>query len=96
MNCTNQSEAYAILGLAVEKAPNDYFIDIGANHGLFSMFAIKKGAKHVITVEPQAELCEYIVDTMRRNNVDSKVMTLYNNAVLDERTKVRMRIGFLV
>ena len=46
----------------------------------------------MITVEPQAELCEYIVDTMRRNNVDNEVMTLYNNAVLDERTQVRMMI----
>lgn len=73
--------------MAVQAAPSDLVVDIGANHGLFSLFAVKMGAERVITVEPQATLCEYIKESMRQNGVGDQI-TLQNYAVLDKRTKV--------
>ena len=62
---------------------------MGANHGLFSLFAALVGAQKIVTVEPQASLCRYIMDSITRQKA-GQVITLYNNAVLDTRSMVGM------
>lgn len=76
-----------MLLMAVKKAPDDLVLDIGANHGLFSIFAVANGSTRVVTVEPQAQLCEHITESIGINGMGDKI-ALYNNAVLDKRTKV--------
>ena len=54
-------------------------LDIGANHGLFALFAALRGAR-VAAVEAQATLASLVKVSALANGVDVEV---YHNAVLD-------------
>ena len=67
----------AIAAAAPGATPN--VLDIGANHGLFAIFAALRGAK-VAAVEAQAALASLVKVSALANGVDVEV---YHNAVLD-------------
>eukprot|EP00797_Seminavis_robusta_P009162 Sro1659_g289210.1 n/a (407) ;mRNA; r:9034-10446 len=79
---------YAILKDAIRMAQQQQqqrpplVLDVGANHGLYSLFAAKLGAD-VIAVEPQQNLCKLINRAAQENNVADRI-TVYHNAALDE------------
>jgi FkbM family methyltransferase len=63
-------------------------VDVGANHGLYSIFAAAWG-KTVIAIEPQQKLCSLINWSLGMNKIEKQV-TLYNIAILNSREKVSM------
>jgi hypothetical protein len=69
-------------------------MDVGANHGLYSLFAAALGAD-VITLEPQEHLCRVINTAMGLNDFHSAgtpagQITLYHNAALNSHETVTM------
>lgn len=49
----------------------DLFVDVGANVGLYSIFAAELGA-HVVAVEPQADLIGFLKENLRLNNYEAE------------------------
>jgi FkbM family methyltransferase len=84
----------AIMKDAIEatraKQATPLVVDVGANHGLYALYAAALGAT-VIAVEPQASLCEVIrlAASLNGEDVASRI-TLYNNAVLEKAEMVSM------
>jgi FkbM family methyltransferase len=64
-------------------------LDVGSNHGVYSLFAAKLGAE-VITLEPQESLCKVINEVAVLNNVENQI-TLYHNAALDQYKNVTLQ-----
>lgn len=52
-------------------------IDIGANIGMFAMYAIMNGARRVIAVEPNMESCRVLEETVRLNRLEDKLTLLH-------------------
>lgn len=67
-----QEGAYETEKVQVEE--NDTVIDAGANMGMFSILAAKKGAK-VYAFEPQGIFNDYLVKNLKLNRVESNVFT---------------------
>ena len=66
-------------------------MDVGSNHGIYSLFAAALGAD-VITLEPQASLCGLINKAAQLNGPSiAQRITVYHNAALDHRETVTMR-----
>jgi FkbM family methyltransferase len=63
-------------------------LDVGSNHGIYSLFAAKLGAE-VITLEPQESLCKVINEVAILNKVEKQI-TLYHNAALDQYKNVTL------
>ena len=65
-------------------------MDIGSNHGMYSLFAATLGAD-VIAVEPQSILCDVVNKAAALNGpaVAGRI-TLYHNAVLDHRETITL------
>lgn len=61
-------------------------MDVGANHGIYSLYAAALGAL-VIVVEPQRSLCQLINFAASQNGVRSRIR-VFNAAVLDTRGKM--------
>ena len=57
-------------------AHNKIVIDIGANHGVLSLLAVRNGAGHCIAFEPSLRECAKLTDNIRLNSVDN--ITLIN------------------
>ena len=66
-------------------------VDVGANHGLYALYAALLGAD-VIVVEPQASLCKVINYAAKLNGVSERI-ELHNNAVLEQPEMVSMQLG---
>ena len=65
-------------------------MDVGANHGLFALFAAALGAQ-VVVLEPQRALCEVINAAAALNGAAlAGRITLYNYAALDAREFIDM------
>ena len=65
-------------------------MDVGANHGLFALFAASLGAQ-VVVLEPQRALCEVINAAAALNGAAvAGRITLYNYAALDAREFIDM------
>jgi FkbM family methyltransferase len=56
--------------------PGDVTIDLGANVGLFSLYAAKLGASKTVAVEAQAEFIGRIEDNFARNACADKLVAL--------------------
>ena len=85
----------AIMRDAIETAKarregNPLVVDVGANHGLYALYAAALGAT-VIAVEPQRSLCEVIrlAASLNGEEIAGRI-TLYNNAVLEKPEMVAM------
>lgn len=65
----------------------DTILDIGANIGMFSVLAAKKGAK-VYSFEPEHENCEIAQKNININNVSNKII-LHEKAVVGNDDLVR-------
>jgi FkbM family methyltransferase len=59
---------------------NTVVLDVGANIGLFSLFAAFSGARRVYAFEPNREAYQYILENIRQNNLQD-VIIAYNYAV---------------
>ena len=85
---------YALMKDAIEhtraQKATPVVVDVGANHGLFALYAAVLGAT-VIAVEPQSSLCEVIRFAAGLNGEEAAArITLYNNAVLEQPELVSM------
>mmetsp|Transcript_20409 Transcript_20409/g.37031 ORF Transcript_20409/g.37031 Transcript_20409/m.37031 type:complete len:471 (-) Transcript_20409:46-1458(-) len=82
---------YAILKDAIEQSTQHppLVMDVGANHGLYSLFAAKLGAD-VIVVEPQEEMCRVILTAAKKNGMEER-MTVYHSAVLEKYETITMK-----
>ena len=77
--------------LAKDPKVSPLVMDVGSNHGLYSLFAAKLGAD-VITLEPQESLCRVINRAAKMNGPEvAAKITLYHNAALDHYETVTMR-----
>ena len=72
-------------GPAQVTAPGDVekaFVDVGANHGLMSIFAARIGADTVFAVEPNKKLAQLVAHTLRINSASEKSF-VFNAACVD-------------
>ena len=70
-------------------------VDIGGNHGLYSLAAARAGAKIVHCIEPQVRLAKLIKRSVQENNFDS-IIKVYHAAIGNGRAVGRLmdhRIG---
>lgn len=65
------------------------FVDAGANHGTYALYAATLGARS-IAIEPLKKYVAGIVETARTGGLLSRV-TILHRAVLDERRMIRMK-----
>lgn len=56
-------------GTLVKVDDGDICLDIGANLGFFSMFAVEEGAKTVYAIEPCSKTCLYLEQNVDKNKV---------------------------
>ena len=77
-------------GLTPEICQGREFIDIGANMGMFSIFASYLGAKNVIAVEPVSSTVKTLKDNIAQSNLDN--ITVLQNIVSDVGDKI-VKIG---
>lgn len=89
-----EKEAYAIMRHAIRdakhKGDKPLVVDVGSNHGLYSLYAAALGSD-VIAVEPQAKLCSVIKEAVAGNSFTNVNVTVVNCAILHERGDVSMR-----
>lgn len=62
--------------------PTDTVLDFGLNIGMFTIFALKKGAKAVVSFEPDKDNFELAAQNVVLNFPDSDRYSLYNFAVV--------------
>jgi len=72
----------------IQIEPNDIVFDIGANIGLFSYYAVCKGAKEVHAFEPSPEIAEVITNNFRFDN-----LRLIQSAVCDKDGEIEFNIN---
>jgi FkbM family methyltransferase len=76
----------------IEILPSDTIIDVGANVGMFSIYAKKKFGCRVISFEPVGELFNFFKENILLNNLKLDDFELHNRAVFDK-DDVRMSIS---
>lgn len=69
--------------------PTDVVLDFGLNIGMFTIFALKKGAKAVVSFEPDIENFTLACTNVSMNIDDSTRYSLYNHAVVGNDDPVR-------
>lgn len=52
-----------------EIPPGTTVVDVGANAGVFALWAVKRGASRVIAVEPSPRMCEYLSRNVSLNGL---------------------------
>ena len=77
-----------VMKMLLEKNKNIGLIDIGANIGLFSLYAAKLGHP-VVAVEPLLENIKKFHKSVKINHLEQKI-TLLQNAVSDERVNATL------
>ncbi len=70
--------------------PDDLFVDVGANVGIFSVLASAVSGARTLAFEPVPESCRSLLDNLRLNDVESRV-ELRRAAVGATSDKVRFR-----
>jgi len=69
-------------------------IDIGANIGMFSLFAAYMGAEKIFAFEPNKAAYEYLLQNVRENGLESIIIPI-NLAVTDnDNTTVKIPIAY--
>lgn len=69
----------------------DVVLDIGANIGMFSALALRRGAKLVYAFEPIPHVIEYLKKTKEYNDKDDK-LKIIPHVVADKNTEICMTI----
>ena len=83
-------DAIAAAASGMRQRQTPLVMDVGANHGIFALFAATLGA-HVVALEPQRSLCAVILAASRMNGeVVAKRISLYNYAALDAREMISL------
>ncbi|MDU9375480.1 hypothetical protein McpSp1_00540 [Methanocorpusculaceae archaeon Sp1] len=59
---------------SVKIETNDIVIDAGANLGLFSLLAMKRGAKFVYAFDPQIGIADVLHDNIRENGYEGRIV----------------------
>jgi FkbM family methyltransferase len=65
---------------ALEIGKAEWIVDAGACEGFFSLFALEKGARRVVAVEPLEPLCRALRKTFAEH-IDSGTFTLFDGAL---------------
>ena len=91
-----ESDVYRMISRSFQKdkhgqRPPKAFVDIGANHGLMSIYAAKNGAATIIAVEPNHYLSRLILKGFQRNNMVASA-ELFNAACIDATTNETVRL----
>ena len=87
----NALKAINNLEISEKNRKNPLVVDVGANQGLFALFAAKMGAD-VVAVEPQVRLCRLINWSALQNGFKvGHEIVLYQSAILDKYERVNMR-----
>ena len=55
---------------------NTVLLDVGANIGLYSVYAALKGAKHLISLEPESQNYGLLNKNIHINNLSEKITAL--------------------
>tara|TARA_R110000822_G_scaffold263815_1_gene388068 strand:+ start:21 stop:719 length:699 start_codon:yes stop_codon:yes gene_type:complete len=82
-----------VLGGAYKKlniTTDDVVLDIGLNIGIFTIYALNKGAKKVFAFEPEKDNYKMAVTNVRLNNFDASKYDLANCAVVGNNDKQRL------
>ncbi len=87
---TWDKDSYGIAGL--ELSPGMTVIDIGANHGFYSLYAASRGAR-VFAFEPSKITFDILVRNVERNNM-SNLIKCFNMAVTAESGTTKFYEGF--
>lgn len=81
-----ESRTYLPMGISND----DVVMDVGGNIGTFARFALKQGAKRVLTFEPDAENFQVLL----ANNLDNiPSVVAIRAAIIGSETKTQMRDG---
>jgi len=81
-----------VLGGAYKKLKinnDDVVFDIGLNIGVFTVYALNKGAKKIYSFEPEIENFKLAATNIKLNNFDQKRYELMNVAVIGNEDKQR-------
>ena len=68
-------------------------IDIGANHGFFSIFATSLGARKVVAIEAIPATFNALKENVKRKGFESKIQTLNNAVSATAGQQIKMSIG---
>lgn len=71
--------------------PGDTVVDIGGNVGIFSLFAVQKGARAVYVYEPFLANVRCIKRNMKRSNV--RTVQVFQQAVSDKVARAKLYLG---
>jgi FkbM family methyltransferase len=74
-----------------ENMKNAVVVDAGANIGIFSIYAARKGARKAYAFEPVRETCDILEENVRLNRLEKKIIPV--NLALGEK-KGRANISF--
>lgn len=74
-----------------EIKPNDIVADIGANTGIFSLYAALKGAKKIIAIEPLSENLKYIRENFSLNNLRNPLVI--NKAISNKNGRSKLYLS---
>ena len=74
---------YELMTSIISRFPSELVVDLGANHGLYSLAAAHKGARRVIAVEPNNLLVPCLRVSIQENGFEKKI-TFFHNAILDD------------
>lgn len=69
--------------------PDDVILDFGLNIGMFTCFALSKGAKKIISFEAEKENYDLAVRNVELNFIDSTRYELFNKAVVGNQDVIR-------
>jgi FkbM family methyltransferase len=72
---------------------NTWFVDIGANQGLFSLIALQEEKVKVLAIEPDPYSQEKLLTNVRLNFPDSRFFSHDTRGVSDERTRAKLKIN---
>ena len=67
----------------------DVVLDLGMNIGIFSIYALNKGAKKVYSYEPNKDNFQLAQENLKLNNIKDRRYTLTNKAVVGNSDKKR-------
>ena len=72
--------------------PNDWFVDVGANIGSYTVLASAVAGSHTIAIEPVPSTFSDLMDNIRINNIDSLVIPI-NQGVAEKNSTLEFTQG---